>query len=218
MVAIRYMNENQEKTIVLDRKTFIFQLFGWYLYSHCGRNRGEWCKRRCRSTSSSSTDTVDKDPCFGCKMKCRNNVKKCPDGRLATHTAASRLSSDHPAPPWTFSKAGSYSSRRISLIHLHMFAKCLIALFIRTSLGSQKAYCICIQLITAIVLHPHKTLLCPLPDLWLSQYVRFEPYMYPAFSLDTDQATSLRGTRTRARTIEWDMTAEHALSCLCDES
>jgi len=38
-----------------------------------------------------------------------------------------------------------------------------------------------------------------------------------AFSLDTDSATRSRGTRTRARTNEGDMTAEHAFSCLCDE-
>jgi len=69
----------------------------------------------------------------------------------------------------------------------------------------------------AIVLHPHKTLLLPLPDLWLSLYVKFVPYMNRAFSLDPDSATSSRGTRTRARTNDWDMTAEHAFSCLCDE-
>jgi len=38
-----------------------------------------------------------------------------------------------------------------------------------------------------------------------------------AFSLDTDPAMSSRGTRTRARTNEWDMTAEYAFGCLCDE-
>jgi len=38
-----------------------------------------------------------------------------------------------------------------------------------------------------------------------------------AVSLDTNPVTSLQGTRTRARTNEWDVTAEHALSCLCDE-
>jgi len=41
--------------------------------------------------------------------------------------------------------------------------------------------------------------------------------MHCAVSLDTDPATWSRGTRTRARTTEWDMTAEHAVSCLCDE-
>jgi len=43
-----------------------------------------------------------------------------------------------------------------------------IALSISTSLGSQKAYRICIKLITAIVLHTDKTLLPWLPGLWLS--------------------------------------------------
>jgi len=69
----------------------------------------------------------------------------------------------------------------------------------------------------AIDLHPHKTLLRPVPDLWLSLYVKFVPYMNRAFSLGTDPVTSSRGTRTRARTNERDMTAEHAFSCLCDE-
>jgi hypothetical protein len=135
-------------------------------------------------------------------MNCRNNVKKRLDGLLPTHTITSRLSSEKAAPRFTFSKKGSYHSRRISLILLHTFAKCLLALSISTSLGSRKAYRICIQLVTAIVLHPHKTLLRPLPDLWLSLYVKFVPYMNRAFSLDTDSATSSRGTRTRARTNE----------------
>ena len=38
-----------------------------------------------------------------------------------------------------------------------------------------------------------------------------------AFSIATDPATSSQGTRTKARTIKWDMTAKHAFSCLCDE-
>jgi len=158
--------------------------------------------RRCRSTSSSSKDTVDEDPCFVSKMNCRNNVKKRLDGLLPTHTITSRLSSEKAAPRFTFSKKGSYHSRRISLIVLHTFAKCLLALSISTSLGSRKAYRICIQLVTAIVWHTHKTLLCPLPDLWLSLHVKFVPYMNCAFSLDTDSATSSRCTRTRARTNE----------------
>jgi len=69
----------------------------------------------------------------------------------------------------------------------------------------------------AIVLHTHNTLLRPLPDLWLSLYVKFVPYMNRAFSLDTDSLRSSQGTRTSARTNQWDMTAEHAFSCLCDE-
>jgi len=152
--------------------------------------------------SSSSKDTVDEDPCFVSKMNCRNNVKKRLDGPLPTHTIPSWLSSEKAAPRFTFSKKGSYHSRSISLILLHTFAKCLLALSISTSLGSQKSYRICIQLITVIVLHSHKTLLRPLPDLWLSLYVKFVPYMNRAFSLDTDSATSSRGTRTRARTNE----------------
>jgi len=69
----------------------------------------------------------------------------------------------------------------------------------------------------AIVFHPHKTLLLPLPDLWLSLYVKFVPYMNYALSIDTEPAISPRGMRTGASTIEWDMTVEHAFSCICDE-
>jgi hypothetical protein len=183
----------------------------------CSCNRGAWCKGRSRSTSSSSKDTVDKDPCFVSKMKCHHNVKKRLNGLLATHTITSRLSSEKAAPWFTFSKHGSYHYCRISLILIHTFAKCLLALSISTSLGSRKAYRIRIQLVTVIALHPWKTLLCPLPDLSLSLHVKFLPYTNRSFSLGTDPATWSRGTRTRARTNEWDMTAEHAFSCLCDE-
>jgi len=95
-----------------------------------------------------------------------------------------------------------YRSRRISLILLDTFTKCSIALSISTSFGSRKAYCICIQLVMAIVLHPHKTLLHPFPELRLSLFVQFVPYMNHALLLDTDLATLSRGTRTRARTHE----------------
>jgi len=152
--------------------------------------------------SSSSKDIVDEDPCFVSKMNFRNNVKKRLDGLLPTQTIPSRLSSEKAAPRFAFSKKGSYHSRLISLILLHTFANCLLTLSISTSLGSQKAYRICIQLVTAIVLHPHKTLLRSLPDLWLSLYVQFVPYMNHAFSLDTDSVMSLQATRTRARTNE----------------
>jgi hypothetical protein len=182
----------------------------------CGRNSGEWCQHWCRNMSSSSKDTIDQDQCFLSKMNCCNNVKNRLDSLLPTHIITSRLSSDQAAPRFTFSKKGSYHSCRISLILLHTFAKCLLALSISTSLGSRKAYCICVQLVMVIVLHPHKTLLRPMPDWWLSLYVKFVHYMNLAFSLDTDSATSSRGTRTRARTNKWDMTAEHALSCHCD--
>jgi len=122
--------------------------------------------------------------------------------------------SDKAAPQLYFSKKEFYHSRRISVILLHTIAKCLIALSLSTSLGSQQEYRIWIQLVTAIVLHTHKTLLCPLPDLWLSLFLKFIPYMNCAFSLDPDPVMSLRGTRTSARTCQWDMTAVDALSCL----
>jgi len=81
----------------------------------------------------------------------------------------------------------------------------------------REAYRICIPLIVAIVLHAHKTLLRLLPDLLLSLFVKFVPYMKYAFALDSDPAMSSWSTRAGARTNEWDMTAEHAFSCLCDE-
>jgi len=52
----------------------------------CGRDSGDWCEDQCRSLSSSSNVTVDKDPCCVSNMKCRNNVKKHPDGLSTTPT------------------------------------------------------------------------------------------------------------------------------------
>ena len=152
--------------------------------------------------SSSGKDTVDEDPRFVSKMNRRNHLKKRLNGLLPTHSIASRLSSEKDAMRFTFSNKRSYHSRRISLILLHTFAQCSIALSISTSLGSRKAYSIWIQPVTAIVLHPHKTVLHPLPDVWLSLYVKFVPYMNRAFSFDTDLATLSWSTRTRARTNE----------------
>ena len=146
--------------------------------------------------------TVDQDPCFVSKRNCRNNVKKRLDGLLPTHNITIRLCQEQAAMQCTFSKMGSYHSRRISLILLYPFAKCLLTLSISTSYGSRKAYHTCIQLVTVIVLQPHNTLIHLLPDLWLSLFVKFEPYMNHAFSVDTNSAMSSRGTRTRVRTNE----------------
>ena len=41
----------------------------------CVRNKGERCKRCCRSTTSSSNDTVDKYACLVSKKKSRNNAE-----------------------------------------------------------------------------------------------------------------------------------------------
>jgi len=126
-------------------------------------------------------------------------------------------SSEKATPRFTYFNKGSYHSRKISLILHHMFAKCLIALSFSTSLGSWQEYCICIQLVVAIVWHHHKTLLKPVPDVWLSLFGKFVCWMNHAFSLDSDPAMSSRSTRTRARTNEWDVTAQHAVSCHYDE-
>jgi len=192
----------------------VVQLIGLLSFA-CARSRGEWCQLQSRSTSSSSNDTVDEDPCFVRKMKCPYNVQKCLDGYLATHTFASQLVLGKSCTSIYFCQKGSYHSHRISLILFHTFAKCIITISISTSFWARKEYRI--QLITAIVLHPHKTLPRPLPDLWLSHFVRFVLYMNRAFFLDTNPPASSWGTRTRARTNECDITAEHAFSCLCDE-
>ena len=71
------------------------------LFFLCGGDGGQWCKRRCTSTSSSSKDTVDQDPCFSSKLKCRNMVEKCIDGHLATHIIKSRQFSETATPRFT---------------------------------------------------------------------------------------------------------------------
>lgn len=120
-------------------------------------------------------------------------------------------------PQFIISKKGFHHTWRISLILLHTFAKWLMAISFSTSLSSREAFCICIQLFAVIVWHPDNIVLCPLPPLWLSLFGNFVPYMNPAFSMHTDLAMSLRGTRTRARTYKCDMTAEDAFSRLWDE-
>jgi len=56
-----------------------------------GCDGGEGSKCRCKSTSSSSEDTVDEDPCFVSKIKCCSYIKKPLDNPLSTHTISSRL-------------------------------------------------------------------------------------------------------------------------------
>jgi len=112
---------------------------------------------------------------------------------------------------------GLYHYHRISLILHPMFAKCLITLSISTALGSWIANRICIQLVTAIVLHPQNALLHPLPALWLSLSDKFVCYMNCAFSMTTDPAMWLLGTKPSANINEWGMTPEHASSCVCEE-
>jgi hypothetical protein len=126
------------------------------------------CKSHGRSTASSSKHPVEEDSCFVSKINCHHNVRKHLQGFLPTHTIISRLSLEKAAPGLTFTKMWSYHSCRISLILLHMLEQCFLTHSISTSLGSRQAYCICIQLVTPIVLYPHKTCQCPLPRLWLS--------------------------------------------------
>jgi len=182
-----------------------------------GRDRGGWCKRQCRIPSSSSWQGVNEYPCFGSKRKCRNNNKMSLDGLFAAHTIASQpvFGKSHTAI-YIF-QTGVLHSCIFSLTLLHRLVKCLLALSFSISLGSRIQSHISIQLITAIVMHPLKTLLRRLPALWLPLFVKFVSYMNHVFALDTDPARSLRGKRTRARTNEWDTTAEHPFSCLFDE-
>jgi len=182
----------------------------------CGCNGGEWCKRRCRHTSCSSIIAVDRYPCIISKMKYRNKVKKCGVGVLATDTIASLMILGKAPPPFTFSPKGSYHLHGIYLILLHMFTKCITTHPCSPTLRSRVAYRICIQLVAAIVFHPYKIFLHPFSDLWFSRCVKFIPYMNCAFSLDIYPARSSRGTNS-ARTNEWDITAEDAISCLFDE-
>lgn len=125
-------------------------------------------------------------------------------------------SSDKASLSFTSSKNWSYHSCRISLIFIHTSAMSLIFLSFSTSLESSEAYCICMRLVAAIVLHPHVTLLSLLPGLWLLRFDKLISYMNNAFLCDTDPETSFQGTSTAARTSEWDMTSAHMFSCLCD--
>jgi len=109
----RLQNDRQAVVWLISRLFFL-----------CRHDGGVWCKRRGGSTSSSSNDAVDKDPCVLSKMKCCNNVTKRLDGLAATHTIWSWLSSEEAAAQCTSSKPGSYHSHRISLILLRTFAKC----------------------------------------------------------------------------------------------
>jgi len=139
------------------------------------------------------------------------------DSLSATDTVTSLLLLGKSRASIYFSTHGSYHCQRISLILLPTFMLCLIALSIWTPLESGQARHIWIELFTAIVLHPYKTFLCSLPDLWLLLFGKLVPNRNCAFSLDTDPVTSSQGRRTRARTQEWDMTAEPAFCRLCDE-
>jgi len=199
--------------------TIIWQLFGWYIYN---------------PVCVVVTDVSDVRADLTVRLQAVKTLLKKINVSLANRNVAitsrsvlmvcellkpseAGWSPEKATPRFTFSNQGSYFSHRISLILLHMFEKRLIALSFSTSHGSQKEYCICIQLVRAIVLNLHKTLLRPLLDSWLLLVVKFVPYMNRAISLDTDPATSLSCKSTGARTNHRDMTAEHAISCLCDK-
>jgi len=133
-------------------------------------------------------------------MYCHNNIKQSLNSLHLLIQLQASWFPENVALQFSFFNKGSDHSCRISLNLLHMFRKCLITLSISTSLGSRKLYRSCIQRIMVIILHPYKTLLCPLSDLWLSLFVQFVPHMNGASSLDTNPAMLFRGTRTRLRT------------------
>jgi hypothetical protein len=72
-------------------------------------------------------------------------------------------------------------------------------------------------LFVAIVLHPHKSLLHPLPGSWWSLFAKFVLYMNCTFLVYTEPAMSLWGIRTRTRSNQWNLPSEHAFSCLGDD-
>lgn len=117
-------------------------------------------------------------------MKCDHIIKKRLDSFLATHTIHTGWSSESVTPQFAFSKMASYNSCKIYLILLHTFGKRSIALSISTSLGAQNESHICIQLVTRIVLHCHKTILRTVPSdsngsglsQWVRDMVQTEPF------------------------------------------
>jgi len=131
----------------------------------CGRNGAEWCRHLCTSTSSSSNETVDEYSSVVSKIKCRYNIEKRLDCFLATHTIGGCLAFCKSHTLIYIFQNGSYHSCRISLILPRMFAN-LFSLSISPSFWSPNAYRTCIQLITAIVFHPHQTLPHLLHHVW----------------------------------------------------
>jgi hypothetical protein len=91
-----------------------------------------------------------------------------------------------------------------------MFPKYLITLTILSSWGSRNGYCIYIQLIMAIVLHPHTTVLCPSHDWWLPLCVNFVRYMNCAFS----NLIPGQWRRRRVQELEQWHTSEIWLQCM----
>jgi len=201
-VTMWFLNRWMWNSIVLDRKIIIWQLFGPYVYNRffvVATEVGDLSADvgvRLRAVKTLLTKINSSLP----KWNVLTTLRSVSTVFYRLKPFQAGLSSEKGVPRFTFPKQRSFHFPMISLILLRAFAKCLIAVSISTSLGSRKAYRLCNQLITAIVLHPHKILLRPLPDLWLSLLVMFVPYRNCAFCLDPNPAMSSRGTRTRART------------------
>jgi len=164
-VAIRFMKGWKIINIVLGRKAVIWPLFGWRVYYPFFVVMTE--VRDVRTVIRVHHRAV-KTPMINLHL----SLPKC----NVTTTLRSVLkvfwlhiplktscSSEKAAPQFSISNTGFDHAGRISLILLHSFPKCLITLSFWTSLESRKSYSICIQLVMAIGLHPHKTILHPLP-------------------------------------------------------
>jgi len=97
--------------------------------SHCGCDGGEWCKHRCRKTSSTGKDAFDEYHCVLATWCVTTSLRSVSTVPLRLTPLEARLSSENAAPLFTVSKQGSYHSGRIFLILLPTFATWSIALF-----------------------------------------------------------------------------------------
>jgi hypothetical protein len=185
---------------------------------HYGYDGIECCVHWCKSSSSTRNDTGDKDPCIINKNEMSQYYYE------SSWRSFGDLCHNPPAGPRTcphlnarFPKMRSYHSLSISVILHHRFGKYVIDVSLWISSESRKSCHISIQHDTAIVLHPNLNLLPALPVLKLLLCLKFIPYVNCVYLLDTDSAMSSRIRKSRARTSEWDMTAECALRWLYDE-
>ena len=142
----------------------------------------------------SSKNTVDKYPCFVGKMKCHNNIKKSLDRLVPTHNILSWLVLRGSCISIYFFQHGLLT---LSLNFSHPpLPVCTVlnrSLIFRIT-WIRTAYPICIQLVTATIFQPYKTLQYPLSDFRLSLVVTFTCYIHGALSSDPDPATSSQGT------------------------
>lgn len=170
------------------------------LFLLCGCDRGEWCKCQCQNTSAIYNYTPDEYSYFVSKIISHNDMMKGIDNFLAPCTLVNWLVIAICRALIYFFPKGSYHYCRVSLILLHKSETCSITPSLSTSLGSQLTECICIQLVSVIVVQPYIILSCPLSDLWLSIFHKFVPWMNCIFLLNADQEMSTQGPKHWTRT------------------